>query len=68
MIIIEGDETTFWKNIFQNSCRKYLLKVENEKKTKKKTGNTLILLKVNNKDSRIKCNVEFPKTFLNNDK
>ena len=36
MIIIEGDETTFWKNIFQNSCRKYLLKVENEKKKKQK--------------------------------
>ena len=48
----------------ENTCSKLKMK----KQKQKKTGNTLILLKVNNKDSRIKCNVEFPKTFLNNDK
>ena len=53
----------------ENTCSKLKMKkTKNKKKTTNKPGNTLILLKVNNKDSRIKCNAEFPKTFLNNDK
>ena len=48
--LLEGDVTIF-HIVFQNTSRKYLLEVENEKK--KKT-NAMNLLKAGNKDVRIK--------------